>query len=159
MSLELHLDKMQSRARQYIFTGFADEAGAIRYYNAATRKIKVSWNLYFQRSDPALADDDDGPMSLPLGGEVSGGEARALMGMEVWARARWEKMKMGTRTDPSAKDTAHRIPAARSEPIALTLIIDCSITPWPELPEHDTWQPSFPIKTLAPSLTIKVAEG
>ena len=78
-----------------------------------------------------------------------------LMGMEVWARARWEKPKMGTRTDPSAKDMAHRIPATRSDPIALITIIDYLITPWPELPEHDTWQPSFPIKTLAPSLTMR----
>ena len=79
----------------------------------------------------------------------------ALMGMEVWARARWEKLRLRTGKDLSAKDTAHRIPATRSNPITLITIIDYSITLRPELPEHDTWQPSNPIRILAPSLTTR----
>ena len=75
--LKLHPDKMRSRAWQFVFTGFADKAGAIHYCDTSTRKIKVSRNSYFQCSDPALAEDDDGPMSLPLGGEVSGGSTGA----------------------------------------------------------------------------------
>ena len=115
--LKLHPDKMRSRAWQYIFTGFADKAGAICYYDTSTQKIKISRNFYFQHSDPALAKDDDGPMSLLLGGRYQG-EARALMGMEAWVRAWWEKMRMRTGKDPSTKDTAHWIPANLSEPIA-----------------------------------------
>ena len=64
---------MRSRAQQFVFASFADKASPICYYDASTQKIKVSRNFYFQRSDPALAEDNDGPMSLPLGGEVSGG--------------------------------------------------------------------------------------
>ena len=79
----------------------------------------------------------------------------ALMGMEVWARARWEKLRMRTRKDPSAKDTAHWIPAALSKPITSTTIIDCLIILQPKLLEHDTWQPSNPIRIRAPSLTTR----
>ena len=39
--LKLHPDKMQSRARQFVFTGFADKAGAIRYYDASTCENKI----------------------------------------------------------------------------------------------------------------------
>ena len=67
--LELHPDKMQSRARQYVFTGFADKAAAIRYYDTSTQKRKVSRNFYFQHSDPALVHDL--------------GEPRYLIGMEI----------------------------------------------------------------------------
>ena len=97
---------MRSRAQQFVFASFADKASPICYYDASTQKIKVSRNFYFQCSDLALAKDNDGQ-----------GEARALMGMEAWARARWEKMRMRTGKDPSAKDMAHWIPADLSEPI------------------------------------------
>ena len=106
-------DKMQSWTRQFVFTGFADEAGAIRYYDASTWKIKVSRNLYFKHSNPALAKDDDGPMSLLLGGEVSGGgtgaDGNGSMGTGAVGKTEDEDRERSERQGHGTPDTGHLI--------------------------------------------------
>ena len=92
--LELHLDKMCSRVQNYVFTSFTTKAGAIHYYDASTRNINISTDLYFQCSDPELAQDHNGLVCLPLKGGRCQGKVEALMGMEAWAWVWWEEMKM-----------------------------------------------------------------
>ena len=49
---EQRQDKLSARAYKYIFTGFHDAANAIRYFDAATRRIKVSHNFKFLAPSP-----------------------------------------------------------------------------------------------------------
>lgn len=60
-------DKMKPRAHKYIFTGFEDGPKAIRYYDANTRKIKISQNFTFRDTN-----NSEILIQLPNKGESGG---------------------------------------------------------------------------------------
>jgi len=61
--------KLAPKSKKMVFTGFEDGPKAVRYYNAATQKIKVSQNFAFnENKEPRLETSSNVP-GLPAEGE------------------------------------------------------------------------------------------
>lgn len=65
-------DKMKSKAHKYVFTGFEEGPKAVRYYDASSRRIKISRNYTF-RNEPSTEI-----AVIPLSNEGESGGARAV---------------------------------------------------------------------------------
>lgn len=50
--------KLLPRSKKFVFVGFEDGPKAVRYFDATTRKIKVSRNFVFSEKEPAFTEID-----------------------------------------------------------------------------------------------------
>jgi len=61
--------KLAPKSKKMIFTGFEDGPKAVRYYDAATRKIKVSQNFAFNKNEEPRLETSSNIPGLPAEGE------------------------------------------------------------------------------------------
>jgi len=65
-----HINKLQPKAKQYIFVGLEEYSHAYQYYNWETRQILTSWNITFEkpqiRTDKSFQFNQAPPPDVPL---------------------------------------------------------------------------------------------
>ena len=150
-----NLSKLKPKARKMVFMGFIDGSKSIRYYDATTRRIKVSRNVSFaENENPSILDYVTVLSRLP-----SEGESEAMPSEQITADMTGSQQK-STHHDsppPTMPESTKQAPAA---PEGRTLRnqkpIDYKIAGNPQSRKpSDRFNPSDPIPPIFPSNDLR----